>query len=82
MESNNERFVWDLTPEEDEMMLQRAREEESYNKGIEQGIEKNTEQTVINMLKKNYSLEEISELTELSIDNLKKIQQNTKKEEC
>ena len=77
--NNNERFVWDLTPEEDEMMLQRAREEEirieSYNKGIEQGIEKSTEQTAINMIKKNYSLEEISELTGLSIDNLKSIKQ-------
>lgn len=55
-------------------MLQRVREE-SYNNGIA----KNTEQIVINMMKKNYSLEEISELTGLSIDNLKAIKQ---KKEC
>lgn len=55
-------------------MLQRVREE-AYNNGIA----KNTEQIVINMMKKNYSLEEISELTGLSIDNLKAIKQ---KKEC
>lgn len=80
---NNERFVWGLTPEEDELMLQRAREEEisieSYNKGIEKGIEKSTEQTAINMINKNYSLKEINEITGLSIDNLKEIKQ---KKEC
>ena len=79
MESNDERFVWDLTPEEDEMMLQRAREEEISIESYNKGIEKSTEQTAINMIKKNYSLEEISEITGLSIDNLKEIKQ---KKEC
>ena len=46
---------------------------------MEKGIEKSTEQTAINMIKKNYSLEEISEITGLSIDNLKEIKQ---KKEC
>ena len=81
METKDERFVWDLTPEEDKMMLQRAREEEAFNKGFEQGLKQCNEmkQIVINMLNKNYSLKEISEITGLSIDNFKKYNKTRKK---
>ena len=56
--------------------LENARTE-GINEGISQGIEQGKEETLINtiksMLKKNISIEDISDITNKSIEDIKKI---------
>ena len=47
--------------------------EQGLEQGIEQGIEQNKKDIVLNMYNKKYSLEEISDITNLNIEKIKKI---------
>ena len=47
--------------------------ERGKNLGIEQGIERNIEQTVISMFRKNFTLDSISDITGKTISEIKKI---------
>ena len=46
--------------------------------GIEQGMEKGVEKTVISMLKKNYPISEICEITEKTEEEILKIKETLK----
>ena len=46
---------------------------QGIEKGLEQGILKNQKEIVLNMYKKDYELKDISEITNLSIEEIKKI---------
>ena len=54
-----------LTPEEDEAFVRALREREAYKNGVKN--------TAISMIKKNYPLKDIAEITKLSIKELKKL---------
>ena len=59
-----------------EMLIESAKEdgfEQGIEEGMAQGIEKNKIETVINMLKKKFDLKIISEITGLSLENIKNI---------
>ncbi len=58
-----------LTPEEDEAFVRALRDEEAYNNGAKENARKNA----ISMIKKNYPLKDIAEITKLSIKDLKKL---------
>jgi predicted transposase/invertase (TIGR01784 family) len=55
-----------------------TREEEKLQEGIQKGIEKEKQETAIKMLKKKMSIEEIADLTELSIEEIKILQEKNK----
>jgi len=64
--SNDERLVGLYNKEE----LAEAREYGIHLAGIKEGIKQNQKQVVINMLKKNIDMDTISEITELSKENI------------
>ena len=78
-------FVWDITEEEDAQKLFNTRmylaEKEGLEKGmaqgmaqgIEQGIEQKNIDVIKNMLSLNASIEDITKVVELSVDEVKKI---------
>ena len=72
----NEEFNW-LTPEEDEILLRNTEKEISYKdgikKGIEQGSDKKTIDVIKNLIPKNMSLNEIADVVNLSVDEVKNI---------
>ena len=47
--------------------------EKGIKQGIEQGIEQGIKKNVMNMHKKDYPLEEIAEITEITVEDVKKI---------
>ena len=51
-----------------------------YESGIQQGIEDNTITTIKHLLKKNMSVQDISDVTNKSINDIKKIEQSMTKE--
>ena len=52
--------------------------QEEFNQGISQGILENQREVVINMYNKKYSLEDISDITNLSLEEVKKILEENK----
>ena len=66
-----------LTPEEDEEFVMELRRREAYDNGhevgIKEGIENNARSNAISMIKKNYPLKDIAEITKLSIKEIKKL---------
>ena len=52
--------------------------DDGIEKGIEQGIEKNKRDVVINMLNKDYDIKEISEITNLAIEEIEKLKEEQK----
>jgi predicted transposase/invertase (TIGR01784 family) len=51
-------------------------EEKGMEKGMEKGLERATQSIALNMLKDNFSLEQIARLTGLTIDQLQQLQAN------
>lgn len=54
------------------------RAELRYAQGYDEGVEKSLKETAKNMLEKNYTIEEISDITGLKKENIQKIQTNSK----
>lgn len=52
--------------------------EKGIEKGIEEGIEQRTKEIVMNMLQKNYSYEQIMDITKLNIDEIQNIEKDLK----
>jgi len=52
------------------------RAELRYAQGYDEGVEKSLKETAKNMLEKNYTIEEISDITGLKKENIKKMQMN------
>lgn len=68
----NEEFNW-LTPEEDELLLRNTEKEISYNKGIEQGLDKKTADVIKNAVNQSISIETIASLVNLKVDEVNNI---------
>ena len=69
--NNDPEFQKYMSEEEDKRKIQNSLLSEAKEEGISQGIE----QTAKNMLKKNMSIEDISEITGLSINEIKSLKQ-------
>ena len=67
--NNDPEFQKYMSEEEDKRKIQNSLLSEAKEEGISQGIE----QTAKNMLKKNMSIEDISEITGLSINEIKSL---------
>ena len=78
-------FVYGLTPEEDEMLVRNTRDEiarkegkaeglaEGKAEGLAEGEAKGKVEIAINLLKKDYSIEEIIEITGLTKEEIEKL---------
>ena len=80
--NNDDDFVKLMSDEEEERLLKNSYIQEGIEQGIEKGIEQGIEQQTIeltkNMLKKNIDINQISEITGLSTDEITKIAKNMK----
>ena len=70
-------FVYGLTPEEDEMLVRNTRDElvrrEALAEGKTEGLAEGKTKIAINLLKKNYPVDEIVEITGLSKEKIELI---------
>ena len=70
-------FVYGLTPEEDEMLVRNTRDElvrrEALAEGKTEGLAEGKTKIAINLLKKNYPVDEIVEITGLSKEDIEKL---------
>ena len=70
-------FVYGLTPEEDEMLVRNTRDElvrrEALAEGKTEGLAEGKTKIAINLLKKNYPVDEIVEITGLSKEEIELI---------
>ena len=75
--NNDPEFQKYMSEEEDKKKIQNSLLSEAKEEGIEQGytsgINDGIKQTAKNMLKRNMSIEDISEITDLSIEEIKKL---------
>lgn len=80
--NSDKKFVYDISPEEEETLekntLQKIAHKEGIKKGIEKGIEKTNENIVINLLKKDYPIKTIIDATGLSVEQIKEIELKNK----
>ena len=82
--NSDKKFVYDISPEEEETLekntLQKIAHKKGKAEGIEEGIEKGIEKTneniVINSLKENIPIKTIEKITGLSEEQIKEIKQN------
>ena len=70
-------FVYGLTPEEDELLVRNTRDEfvrrEALAEGKIEGLAEGKTEIAINLLKKDYSIEEIVEITGLTEEEIEKL---------
>ena len=66
-------FVYGLTPEEDEMLVRNTRDELVRREALTEGEAEGKTKIAINLLKKNYPVDEIVEITGLSKENIEKL---------
>ena len=66
-------FVYGLTPEEDEMLVRNTRDELVRRKTLTEGEAEGKTKIAINLLKKNYPVDEIVEITGLSKEDIEKL---------
>ena len=66
-------FVYGLTPEEDEMLVRNTRDELVRREALTEGEAEGKTKIAINLLKKNYPVDEIVELTGLSKEDIEKL---------
>ena len=84
--NSDKKFVYDISPEEEETLekntLQKIAHKKGKAEGIEEGIEKGIEKTneniVINLLKKDYPIKTIIDATGLSKEQIKEIELKNK----
>ena len=84
--NSDKKFVYDISPEEEETLekntLQKIAHKKGKAEGIEEGIEKGIEKTneniVINSLKENIPIKTIEKITGLSVEQIKEIELKNK----
>ena len=64
------------TEEEDRIKVENTLKLNAYEEGLEKGTSENTKKIALKMIKSGYDLEEISNLTNLSLEELKKFSEN------
>ncbi len=69
-----------MTPKEENALMERIIKKNAYQDGLKKGMKAGTKDTIrntaISMIEKNYPLEDISEITKLSIKELEKLKNN------
>ena len=77
LNENTIKSFWNITPEEDELKLQRTREAESLARGRELGFSEGRELGIISVAKKllrlNVAADDISKATGLSKEKIEKL---------
>ena len=67
-----------MTPEEEDALMERIIRRNAYEDGVKKGMKMASKDTIkntaISMIERNYPLKDISEITKLSIKELKKLQ--------
>ena len=76
--NSDKKFVYDISPEEEETLEKNTLQKIAMKKGEEKGIEKTNENIVINLLKKDYPIKTIIDATGLSVEQIKKIELKNK----
>ena len=71
--NNDAAFVYGLTPEEDEMLVINTRDEFVRREALTEGEAEGKTKIAINLLKKNYPVDEIVEITGLSKEDIEKL---------
>ena len=71
--NNDAAFVYGLTPEEDEMLVRNTRDEFVRREALTEGEAEGKTKIAINLLKKNYPVDEIVEITGLSKEDIEKL---------
>ena len=71
--NNDAAFVYGLTPEEDEMLVRNTRDELVRREALTEGEAEGKTKIAINLLKKNYPVDEIVEITGLSKEDIEKL---------
>ena len=66
-------FVYGLTPEEDEMLVRNTRDELVRREALTEGEAEGKTKIAINLLKKNYPVDEIVEITGLTKEEIEKL---------
>ena len=78
LNNNTEFYQW-MTDEEDRQMMENSAKKEGIEEGIKEGIEEGAKEKEIsivrNMKKKEYPIEDIKEITGLSIEEINNINQ-------
>ena len=65
-----------MTPEEENALMERIIRRNAYEDGVKKGVKTGTKGIAISMIEKNYPLKDISEITKLSIKELKELENN------
>ena len=76
--NSDKKFVYDISPEEEETLEKNTLQKIAHKEGIEKGIKKTNENIVINLLKKDYPIKTIIDATGLSVEQIKKIELKNK----
>ena len=72
--NSDKKFVYNITPEQDDILTKNTLKKIYKSEGLAEGEAKAQREMTINLLKNNYSIEEIIKITGLSeeeINNLK-----------
>ena len=72
--NSDKKFVYDISPEEEETLEKNTLQKIAHKEGKEEGIEKTNENIVINLLKKDYPIKTIIDATGLSKEQIKEIE--------
>ena len=71
--NSNKAFVYDISPEREEILIKNTMKNIARAEGETIGETKEKSRTALKLLKKNYPIEEISEITGLSIKEIQKL---------
>ena len=71
--NNDEEFVKFLSDEDEEKLHKNTFIEKGYEKGYEQGLIKKTQTIALKMLKQNMNIEQISNITGLTKEEINKL---------
>ncbi|MGN1358104.1 MAG: hypothetical protein ACI4WU_01920, partial [Bacilli bacterium] len=71
--NNDDDFVKFMSDEEEERLLKNSYIQEGFDHGVEHGIKQQTIELTKNMLKKDIDINQISEITGLSTDEITKL---------
>ena len=71
--NSDKKFVYNITPEQDDILTKNTLKKIYKSEGLAEGEAKAQREMTINLLKNNYSIEEIIKITGLSEEEIKNI---------
>ncbi len=76
--NSDKKFVYDISPEEEETLEKNTLQKIAMKKGEKKGIAENQKEVVINSLKENIPIKTIEKITGLSEEQIKEIELKNK----